>query len=115
MTPEPDDRDVDELVRRFAAKVEAVEVDPGQALVVLVRDGVQHRLHLPRPLLVAALREDDHPFGPGLEPVEACARLMWVHLDESLATRASASGWWSYVGGGFEPVPPWEAHHRPGG
>ena len=114
-----DDRDVDELVRLLARKVEAVEADPASATVVVVRDGVQHRLHLPRTVLAEALRQAEqpggHPFGGDLPPVEACARLVVVHLDESLATReAHESGWWSYDGGFFQPQPPWEAHRRPG-
>ena len=102
-----------------AAGVAAVEVDLPAAVVVLVRDGAQHRLHLPRAVLAEALRQvarpGGDPFGGDLAPVEACARLMTVHLDESLATReANESGWWSYDGGFFEPEPPWEAHRRRG-
>lgn len=43
----------------------------------------------------------------------AAARFLSVHLDESLATREPhESGWWTYRAGGFDPVPPWEAHPR---
>jgi hypothetical protein len=43
----------------------------------------------------------------------AAARLLSIHLDESLATREPhESGWWTHRAGGFDPVPPWEAHTR---
>lgn len=120
MTPGPDDRDVDELVRVFARKVateqEVRAVDLAQAAVVVVHGGAEHRLWLPRPVLAEALQradDGDRPLGADLAPVEACARLMTVHLHESWATRdAHASAWWSYDGGCFEPEPPWEVHRR---
>ena len=110
-----DDRDVDELLCAFARRVGAVQADPASSTVVLAPGGVAQRLHLPRAVLAEALRADDQPFGGDLTPVEACVRLMVVHLDESLATREPhESGWWSYDGAFFEPLPPWEAHRRAG-
>jgi hypothetical protein len=50
--------------------------------------------------------------GPRITAMEAAARLMSVHLDESLETREPhPSGQWTYHDGGFSPIPPWEAHH----
>ena len=118
MTPEPDDRDVDELVERFAllqaGRDDVLEVDLGPATVRVALDEVEHRLSLPRAVLAEALRADDQPLGGGdVAPFEACARLMSVHLDESLATRERhESGWWTYDGGFFQPLPPWEAPRR---
>ena len=38
---------------------------------------------------------------------------MTVHLFESFATRVRhETGWWSYDGGFFNPLPPWEAARR---
>jgi hypothetical protein len=49
------------------------------------------------------------PWGPGISDEEGAARLLTIHLDESLATRtAHETGWWTYFGGFFEPMPPWE-------
>ncbi len=120
MTPGPDDRDVDDLVRLFAQRIatqgEVRELGLAQAAVLVVRDGAEHRLWLPRPVLAQSLRQaadGNSPFGPDLAPAEACVRLMAVHLDESWATRdAHESRWWSYDGGSFEPQPPWEVHRR---
>lgn len=112
---------MDALLHLFAEQVSAtctvLELDPGPAALVLVVGDAEHRLYLPRPLLEAELRHmeqhGDHPWGGVLEPVEAVARLMSIHLDESLATRTPhESGWWSYGGGFFEPEPPWEVPHR---
>jgi hypothetical protein len=45
---------------------------------------------------------------------EAAARLLTIHLDESVETQEpSASGSWTYVGGLFWNVSPEEAHAQP--
>ena len=112
--------DVDDLLRRFAdllaSEYTVAELDLATAALVLSSGETEHRLYLPRPLVGDVLQHmeqhHDDPWGD-VEPVEAVARLMCIHLDESLATRTPhESGWWSYDGSFFDPVPPWEAPHR---
>ena len=118
----PADDDVDDLLRLLASKLAqgsdvVIALDHAVAALTLERAGVEHRLHLPRPVLAAGLSSmlrGEHPWEDGIDAGEALARLMTVHLDESLATRTRhETGWWSYDGGGFEPVPPWEVPQRP--
>lgn len=104
------------FVEKVASTYTVLDLDPGLAALLLVAGDTEHRLYLPRPVLGDTLRHmeqhDDHPRGAALEPVEALARLMSIHLDESLETRtAHESGWWSYDGGS-DPEPPWEVRHR---
>lgn len=101
----------------MAGHDDVLALDLAAAALVLRRAGIEHRLHLPRPVLAAGLaemRRGGHPWEDGTPAPEALARLMTVHLDESLATRTPhETGWWSYDGGFFEPGPPWEVSHRP--
>lgn len=112
---------MDDLLHLFADKLASeytvVELDLATAALVLRVGETEHRLYLPRPLVGDVLRHmeehHDHPWGDDVEPVEGVAGLMCVHLDESLATRTPhESGWWSYDGSFFDPVPPWEVPHR---
>jgi len=113
------DDEVDELLHLFASKVAmhavVLALDLRASSLTLSDGDVEHRLHLPRPLLAAGLtemRRGVHPWEAGTPATEALARLMTVHLDESLATRCRhETGWWSYDGSFFNPVPPWEAWH----
>ena len=107
------------LVARSAELVSAqhtvVEVAPERGLVVLDSGGHRHQLHFDEHDLLALL---DHEGGagavfPDVPALESAARLVSVHLDESLATRAPhPTGRWSYRSGGFDPIPPWEAFGR---
>ena len=111
---------MDDLLHRFAdmlaSEYAVAELDLATAALVLRAGETEHRLYLPRALVTDVLRHmeehRDDPWGD-VEPVEAVARLMCIHLDESLATRTPhESGWWSYDGSFFDPVPPWEVPHR---
>jgi hypothetical protein len=108
-----------EVLRRLAemepmerGEVLALRPDEGY-LEVRRRDRVA-RLHLPEDPLLALLDDVETlraVWGDGVPDVDGAARLVSVHLDESLATRAAhPTGWWTYRLGGFDPVPPWEAH-----
>lgn len=108
-----DPEGIDALLRLFARLIErdstVVEVSPERGLVVVEQGGTVHRLHADRAVLARALAADDPALGgPGVDRVEAAARLMSVHLEESLATREPhPSGCWTYDGGGFDARPPW--------
>jgi hypothetical protein len=117
------DRPAARLLRLFAAKIDneydAVECDPRLARVALELEGRRFVLQfdaadLERDLAVSRDLGRE-VWGTRLSAVEAVARIMTVHLEESLATREPGpGGWWVYRDGGFEPVPPWEAARRPG-
>jgi hypothetical protein len=118
--------DAEALLLLFAEKVrdhgEVVEVlsrpDHGAVVLDLPSDDLQEpptrvSLHLDESVLLEALATsgDDgmEVWGEALPVSEALARLMSVHLDESLATRGpSPNGWWTYDGGMFEPRAPWD-------
>ena len=91
---------------------------PGQGVVDLeLQDGRRVRLHFTEGellrLLEAAAGQGEQVWGEPLEDEETAARLLSVHLDESLATRQPhPSGWWEYEDSGFTPSPPWEAFAR---
>ena len=69
------------------------------------------RLHLDGDEIDALLPGASEAWGPEVSDEEGAARLLMVHLDESLATRPPhESGWWTYTAGFFEPLPPWETH-----
>ena len=69
------------------------------------------RLHLAEGEIDALIPGGSEPWGPGVSDEEGAARLLTVYLDESLATRVPhETGWWTYLGSFFEPMPPWEAH-----
>lgn len=118
-----DDAEVDDLLQLFAQTLSSsstsVELDLTQSVVVVTHGDVEQKLYLPRSVMAENLglleEERDNPFGGELPPVEVYARLLGIHLEESLATRqADESGWWSYGNGGFEPQPPWDAHRERG-
>ena len=104
-----------ETVTRQHAEV--TELLPEQGIVE-IRHGEQvARLHFDETELLAFLpqagRDAADVWGSPLSDEEAAARFLSIHLDESLATREPhESGWWTYRCGGFDPVPPWEAHRR---
>ena len=79
-------------------------------------DGSKHLLYLPRDVIAARLadiRRGEHPWESDISALEALARLMTVPLFESFATRVRhETSWWSYDGGFFNPLPPWEAPRR---
>ena len=107
------------LVARSAELVSAehtvVEVVPERGLVVVDSGGQRHRLHLEEQRLLALVESQEGRGAafPEVSALEGAARLVSVHLDESLATRQPhPTGRWSYRGGGFDPVPPWEAFGR---
>ena len=86
--------------------------------ILEVRHGDQvARLHVDEAELLAFMAEagpsGEAVWGESLSAEVATARFLSFHLDESLATRdPHESGWWTYRPGGFDPVPPWEAHAR---
>ncbi len=104
-----------ETVTRQHAEVTELLPEEG---IVEIRHGDQvARLHVDEAVLLefiddaAASAEDI--WGEPLPAEEAAARFLSVHLDESLGTQQPhESGWWTYRPGGFDPLPPWEAHAR---
>ena len=108
-----------EKVRGEGAVVEVL-AKPDHGAVVLDLPSADLRepprriaLHLDEAVLLKALSASDdlgrEVWGEVLPAVEALARLMSVHLAESLATRGpSPNGWWTYDGGMFEPGAPWD-------
>jgi len=102
-----------ETVSRRHAEVTDLRPDEG---VLAVRHGdTVARLHFDEAELLACIdgagREGEDVWGEPLSDEVAAARFLSIHLDESLATREPhESGWWTHRAGGFDPVPPWEAH-----
>jgi hypothetical protein len=110
----------------FAEKLrdqgEVIEVlskpDHGAVVLDLPSDDLREpptrvSLHLDESVLLKALSATGdlgrEVWGEALPASEALARLMSVHLEESLATRGpSPNGWWTYDGGMFEPGAPWD-------
>ena len=119
--------DAEALIRLFAEKTrgqgEVVEVlagrDHGKVVLDIPSDDADEAptritLHVGETVLMSALRASDDlgmdVWGEPLSATEALARLMSVHLEESLDTRGpSPTGWWTYDGGMFQPRSPWEA------
>jgi hypothetical protein len=104
-----------ETVRRPHAEV--AEFLPEQGIVEVRHGPGVARLHFEESELLALLRtagrDGSEAWGEGVSDLEAAARFLSVWLDESLTTRQPhPSGWWSYGGGAFDPLPPWEAHAR---
>jgi hypothetical protein len=104
--------DVDDLVSLFAAKLrmEGTLVRPaaqGSRELLVEYRGEHLTLVLPERALSRLLAEGDELardlWGPSVSAQEAAARLMTVHLQESLDTSASEelSGTWTYRGGLF--------------
>jgi hypothetical protein len=97
---------------RTQRHAEVLAVRPAEGYLEVKHGDRVDRLRLPETELLALLDDADRartPWGEGVAPVEGAARLASVHLDESLATREPhPSGWWTYRGGFFHPVPPWE-------
>jgi hypothetical protein len=118
--------DAEALLLLFAQKVrgqgEVVEVlagpDHGRVVLELPGDDLGEppsrlTFHLDETVLREALSASGdlgmEVWGEPLPPGEALARLMSVHLEETLGTRGrSPSGWWTYDGGGFRPGSPWD-------
>ena len=103
---------VDDLVSLFAAKLrmDGTRVSPvaqGSREVLVDYQGDRLTLVLPEGVLSALLAEGDELardlWGPSVSAQEAAARLMTVHLQESLDTsgREDLSGTWTYRSSGF--------------
>ena len=103
---------VDDLVSLFAAKLrmDGTRVSPvtqGSREVLLEYQGDGLTLVLPEDVLSALLAEGDelarNLWGPSVSAQEAAARLMTVHLQESLDSsgREDLSGTWTYRSSGF--------------
>ncbi len=103
---------VDELVSLFAIKLRMegwlVEPVAEGSRELLVEYGVDRMsLVLPESALATLLSDGDELardlWGPSVSAVEAAARMMTVHLQESLDTSArdDLSGTWTYRGGFF--------------
>jgi len=104
--------DLDELVSRFAAKLRMdgtlVQPAAGGSRSLHVQHSGQHlTLVLPDNALSSMLADGDELardlWGPGVTAKEAVARLMTVHLEESLETSPSGDleGTWIYGSGLF--------------
>jgi hypothetical protein len=94
-----------------------VEFLPEQGIVAIRHGDQVARLHFDEAELLGVIDlagdEGSEAWGTPLSDEVAAARFLSIHLDESLATREPhETGWWTYRAGGFEPVPPWEAHTR---
>ncbi|GAB3599044.1 hypothetical protein GCM10027586_01490 [Kineococcus gypseus] len=107
------------MLRRVSQKLPAgcalLELDLQEAVITVDRDGRREYLHFLHENLgprFARIDDVDRAALWGLEvsQEETIARLISIHLEESLATReAPESGRWTYTGSIFEPIPPWEA------
>jgi hypothetical protein len=102
------------LPRRHA---EVTDLRPEDGVLSVRHGGTVARLHFDEAELLefidGAGDEGEEVWGEPLSDEVAAARFLSIHLDESLATREPhESGWWTYRAGGFDPVPPWEAHAR---
>jgi hypothetical protein len=104
--------DLDELVRLFIAKLrmDGTLVQPtaeGSRNLYVQYRGQHLTLVLPDDALSSMLADGDELardlWGPGVTAKEAVARLMTVHLEESLETSPSEDleGTWFYDGGFF--------------
>jgi hypothetical protein len=104
--------DADELVSLFAAKLRmegmaAQPPAPGSRELLVEYRGQQLTLVLPERALSGMLADGDELardlWGPSVTAIEAAARLMTVHLQESLETSAGEDlkGTWTYNGGFF--------------
>ena len=106
----------DDVLRRFAAKLtmsghEVGPLQPGQVEVHVIRHGqaldlVFSESELDR-LLDDGAEDAVALWGPSVSVEESVARLMTIHLDESLdtATDADVGGRWLYDGGFFRRHP----------
>jgi hypothetical protein len=104
-----------ETVSRRHAEV--TELRPEEGILAVRHGDTVARLHFDEAVLLefidGAGEDGADAWGEPLSDEVAAARFLSVHLDESLATREPhESGWWTYRPGGFDPVPPWEAHAR---
>ena len=96
---------------------EVTELRPEDGVLAVRHGETVARLHFDEATLLGFIDgaggEGSAAWGERLSYEVAAARFLSVHLDESLATREPhESGWWTYGDGGFDPVPPWEAHAR---
>jgi hypothetical protein len=120
------DPQCEQLLRVFAAKLADahlsgpyvdVVVSAAHCTVTATHRGTTVILHfLPDECadLLSRLRDDSADlWGSEVPPVEGAARLLTIHLDESLAPYDDdLPQRWTYQLGGFLPIPPWEAHAR---
>jgi hypothetical protein len=91
-------------IRNFSVENGTLEVLRPEGWIRLQLDGDE---------IDALIPGASEAWGSEISDEEGAARLLTVHLDESLATRQPhESGWWTYTAGFFEPLPPWEAHAR---
>jgi hypothetical protein len=111
------------LLRRFLDKESSGEVVTvtdfiaEEGVIEIRHDGQPARLAFADAdllgLLETAGEDASEVWGPTISDEESAARFLTIFLEESLATREPhPSGWWTYQDGGFDPVPPWEAHAR---
>ena len=94
---------------------EVTELRPEEGILAVRHGDSEARLHFDEAEMLASItdagQEGEAAWGYPMSDEEAAARFLSIHLDESLATREPhESGWWSHRGGGFDPIPPWEAH-----
>ena len=96
---------------KLASEVPVRGFSPWAGVLEVLREHGWIRLHMATGELEALIPGASAVWGPGVSGEEGAARLMLVHLDESLDTRTShETGWWTYTGGFFEPRPPWDAY-----
>ena len=96
---------------------EVTELRPEEGVLGIRHGDTVTRLHFDEAGMIAFLSDAGEwsadVWGERLSDEEAAARFLTIHLDESIATRQPhETGWWTWRPGGFDPIPPWEAHAR---
>lgn len=103
-----------EVIRRLGEKLpdgwRLVGSDPSQGWLEIARANRLHRLVFDEYVLAGGVREisQGHSpvWGPEIGAIETLARLMSIHLEESLATNVAASrACWTYDGAFFYLLP----------
>ncbi|WP_369054883.1 hypothetical protein [Kineococcus terrestris] len=112
--------EVEDVLRRVSQKLPAgctlVELDLQEAMIAMDCGGRREYLHFLHQDLGSQFAQIDDVDRKGLwglevSQEETVARLISIHLEESLAMREPPeSGHWTYLRSGFEPIPPWQAH-----
>jgi hypothetical protein len=94
---------------------EVTELRAEEGVLAIRHEDTVARLHFDEAGMLGFLRDIGEDaaevWGYPMSDEEAAARFLTIHLDESIATREPhETGWWTWRPGGFDPIPPWEAH-----